>query len=179
MGTIIGAFIGGLLAIGVAVLIYKRVRDKETAAEPPLAPAPAAPPTPDPKSELKSLMDSLIRLNITIRTTFGLPTTTIELIEQIVDYLRATVPRMIERHPAETLTYELKRISGEHLATIVKEFLDLSPESRDRHQDAFVGSLGDIRDQVRRAAEIVEQNEQAEFKVMASFLKTKYSADGV
>ena len=83
---------------------------------------------------------------------------------------------MIERHPSETLTYELKRIATEHLPQIVKEFIDLSAESRERQHSAFLESIGDILEQVRRANEIVDHNEVAEFKVMASFLKTKYSS---
>jgi len=117
-------------------------------------------------------------LNILIRTIHGLSLEILQTIEEIIDLLRDTVPQMIARHPSESLTYELKRISGEHLAEIVKEFVDLSQDSRERHGEAFIASLGDIREQIRRAKEIVEHNEVAEFKVMASFLKTKYSSGG-
>ena len=174
MGNVIGSFIGGLLAIGVAVLIYKRLTKKHpsTGEQPVTAMTPAKE---DPQKEMAEITNRLVRLNITARTTGGLTLDIIQLVEEIIDYLKTTVPQMIERHPSETLTYELKRISAQHLPDIFKEFIDLSEDSRKHHQDAFIQALEDIRNQVKRANEIVEQNEQAEFKVMASFLKTKYS----
>lgn len=177
MGTIIGSFVGGLLAIGAAVLIYKKMTGK---ADPGKAATEAAPPetapdSPDARGETAAWMHRLLELNIGIRTTYGLPQEVIDLVERVIDLLRETVPRMMERHPAESLTYELKRISEDHLPQIVKEFMDLSADSRKLHRAAFIASLGDIRDQIQRAGEIVEHNEIAEFKVMASFLRTKYS----
>lgn len=174
MGHIIGSFMGGLLAIGAAVLIFKYLtknrpsKDKQPEETVPLRKE-------DPQKELSDITNRLVLLNISARTTYGLQIEIIRLVEEIIDYLKTTVPQMIERHPSETLTYELKRISVEHLPDVFKEFVDLSEESRKHHHDAFLQALGDIRNQVKRANEIVEQNEQAEFKVMASFLKTKYS----
>jgi len=174
MGNVIGSFIGGLIAIGAAIFIYKHMTKKRTSEDQQPEP-PVSPPKIDPQKELTDITSSLVRLNITARTTYGLTLKVIQLLEDIIDYLKTTVPQMIERHPSETLTYELKRISTEHLPDIFKEFIDLSEESRNRHHESFIQALGDIRGQVKRANEIVEQNEQAEFKVMASFLKTKYS----
>lgn len=174
MRSFIGAFIVGLLAVGAAVLIFKRLTKKRpTNDRQPETTVP--PPKEDPQKELDDIMNRLVRLNITARTTYGLTLEIVQLVEEIIDYLKTTVPQMIERHPSETLTYELKRISAEHLPDIFKEFIDLSEDSRKHHHDAFLQALEDIRNQVKRANEIVEQNEQAEFKVMASFLKTKYS----
>ncbi len=174
MGTVIGSFIGGLLAIGAAVFIFKRMKKKSFSEQEQPGPT-VTTPEKDPDRELAEITNSLVRLNIKIRTTYGLTSKVTQLVEEIIDYLRTTVPQMMERHPSETLTYELKRISVEHLPDIIKEFIDLSEDSRKRHHDSFTQSLSDVRDQVKRANEIVEQNEQAEFKVMASFLKTKYS----
>ena len=174
MGNVMASFIGGLLAIGAAILIFKRMTKKRPSEE-------QQPETvvstlkEDPQKEQIGITNSLVRLNITARTTYGLTLEVIHLLEEIIDYLKTTVPQMIERHPSETLTYELKRISAEHLPNILKEFIDLSEDSRKHHHDSFIQALEDIRNQVKRANEIVEQNEQAEFKVMASFLKTKYS----
>jgi len=178
MGTVIGSFIGGLLAIGAAILIYKKIMSQDTAEPSSAEPVPAGTPSeaPDAESELEKLISSLVKLNIKIRTTHGLSLEIIQPVEQVIDLLKDTVPQMMDRHPSESLTYELKRISGEHLPQIVKEFIDLSEKSRERHRAAFVESLGDIRNQIQRAKEIVEHNEVAEFKVMASFLKTKYSS---
>ena len=178
MGTVIGSFIGGLLAIGAAVFIYKKIKGNGKVDE---APPETTPPVqkPDPEAELKALMARLIQLNIQIRTTFGLTPDVIQMIEDVIDLLKKTVPQMVARHPSETLTYELKRICGDHLPQVVSEFIDLSGESRDRHIQSFMASLGDVREQIRRANEIVEHNEVAEFKVMASFLKTKYSSGNI
>jgi hypothetical protein len=178
MGTVIGSFVGGLLAIFVAVVIYKQIKrknDTDHPAEPAQTTGPS-PEMPDPEHEHLILVRRLVQLNILVRTSYGLSADIIELVENVIDLLKNTAPQMMDRHPSETLTYELKRIAGEHLPQIVGEFIDLSVESRTRHHDTFTGSLSDIRDQVRRAKEIVEHNEVAEFKVMASFLKTKYSS---
>ena len=178
MGTVIGSFIGGLLAIGAAVLIYKRIKgtqDQGSAAPSAAGTAPVTE-TPDPAHELAMLMRSLVQLNILVRTTHGLSVEIIQLVERVIDLLENTTPQMMDRHPSESLTYELKRIAGAHLPQIVKEFIDLSEESRKHHDAAFTTAIGDIRDQIQRANDIVEHNEVAEFKVMASFLKTKYSS---
>ena len=178
MGTVIGSFIGGLLAIGAAVFIYKKSTQKSGSKAAPMEPAPAAEPSLGTEAELSALMESLVNLNILIRTTHGLSLECLQLIEEVIDLLTDTVPQMMARHPSESLTYELKRIAGEHLTETVREFVDLSRDSRQRQAETFVGSLGDVRNQIQRAKEIVEQNEVAEFKVMASFLKTKYSSGG-
>ena len=174
MGNVIGSFIGVLLAIGVAIFIFKRMTKKSSPEQQQPKPT-VATPKEDPNKDLENITNSLVRLNVKIRTTHGLTPEAIQLVEEIIDFLKTVVPQMMERHSSETLTYELKRISVEHLPEIIKEFVDLSEDSRKRHHDSFIQSLTDIRDQVKRAIEIVEQNEQAEFKVMASFLKTKYS----
>lgn len=179
MGTVIGSFVGGILAICVAFFIYTRVKKK--------IPDPGSEKTgkaqqpqtvkTDPQQEQKNILQALVNLNIDLRTTYNLDLKIGTLVEENIDLLTDTVPQMMDRYPSESLTYELKRIAGEHLPRVVKEFFDLSAESRDTHAGAFQQSLSDIRDQVKRAKEIVEHNEVAEFKVMASFLKTKYSSE--
>jgi hypothetical protein len=181
MGTVIGSFIGGLLAIGLAVFIYKKLSNKsvsETPSSESTRQETAAEPS-DTVDEMQEMMQVLVRTNISLRTAYGLSIQVIELVETIIDLLNDAIPQMLDRYPSESLTYELKRICKEHLPRVVKEFMDLSGESRERHEDSFITSLGDIRDQVRRANEIIENNEVAEFKVMASFLKTKYSAGDI
>lgn len=173
MGTVIGSFIGGLLAIGAAVLIYRKISGSRAAAPDAHEPEPTG--GAEPVDEAAALADGLVTLNIRLRTAFGLAPDVIERVERIIDLLNATVPQMLDRHPSESLTYELKRITADHLPQVVKEFIDLSRESRSRHEAAFLSSLDDIRNQIQRAHDIVERNEIAEFKVMASFLKTKYS----
>lgn len=176
MGTVIGSFIGGLLAIGAAVLIYRKIKGKHPQ-KPPAPPAAATVPVPpDPEQEQAMLMNRLVQLNIMVRTTHGLSGEILQRIERVIDLLKDTTPQMMDRHPAESLTYELKRIAGTHLPQIVKEFIDLSEESRKHHDASFTAAVDDIRDQIQRANDIVEHNEVAEFKVMASFLKTKYSS---
>lgn len=185
MGTVIGSFIGGLLAIGIAVLIYRKITSKKDSSSSESTPADgsttagAKPELTDNDKELSDLMDSIAKLNISIRTTYGLPIDLIQTVEKMLDLLKDTVPQMMERYPAEPLTYELKRISMEHLPQITKEFVDLSEESMEKQYDAFLGSLNDVLEQIKRANEIVENNVVAEFKVMASFLKTKYSSGDI
>ena len=77
MGTVIGAFVGGLLAIGAAVLIYQRMsgrKDAETPAETSgQAPPDPAPDTAGPDQGPALLMTALVNLNIRLRTSYGLP----------------------------------------------------------------------------------------------------------
>ena len=129
---------------------------------------------PDPQAEYKSVLDVLLKLNILIRKDGELDTSMIELIESIIDDLSSALPMMMEHYPAETLTYEVKRIGNEHLYRTVKEFLDLSVQSRQQQAGIFKGTLESLRDVAARSREIVEKNETREFQTMATFLQTKF-----
>jgi len=84
-------------------------------------------------------------------------------------------PAMMEQYPGETLTYEIKKIGKTHLFKTVKEYLDLSPESRKAQFDIFKKTIESLREVSNRSRDIVEKNETAEFKTMANFLAGKFS----
>ena len=130
-----------------------------------------------PATEFESIMETLLKLNILIRTDARLDSEMLSTIESIIDDLKATIPPMMETYPSETLTYELKKIGSAHLYNNVKEFLDLSDESRTNQMSIFKNTLASLNEVSMRARNIAEKNETQEFKTMATFLKTKFQTD--
>ena len=130
-----------------------------------------------PKTEFEKIMETLLKLNILIRTDSRLESEILSSIESIIDDLKATIPPMMEKYPGETLTYELKKIGSAHLYNNVKEFLDLSDESRENQMSIFKNTLASLNEVSARARNIAEKNETQEFKTMATFLKTKFQTD--
>jgi hypothetical protein len=129
----------------------------------------------DPGVDFKQILDTLIKLNLMIRTDRGFPMDLISKIESIIDDLKTLIPDMITRYPGETLTYELKKIGSTHLFKTVKEYLDLSPESRQTQQEYFEKTIESLHEVCKRSRQIVDNNETAEFKTMAHFLEGKFS----
>ncbi len=161
-------------AIGFG-MIFKKMRGKGFEAKTDDAPSPPPPKTDAPEVEFTNILDSLLKLNLMIRTDRGIETQMCQRIEAIIDDLKSVIPAMMERYPGEALTYELKKIGSAHLYNTVKEYLDLSPESRNNQRTAFEEIIGSLHDVSHRAREIVEKNETAEFKTMAHFLAGKFS----
>nr|WP_320190012.1 hypothetical protein [uncultured Desulfobacter sp.] len=129
----------------------------------------------DPGAEFKKILDTLIKLNLLIRTDREFSMDLILKIESIIDDLKALIPDMITRYPGETLTYELKKIGATHLFKTVKEYLDLSPDSRQTQRQAFEKTIESLHEVCTRSRQIVDNNEIAEFKTMAHFLEGKFS----
>lgn len=134
-----------------------------------------APERTDPADEFRQIMDALLALNILIRKDPDLDRAILEKLERIIDDLRVVIPRMMERYPSEALTYEIKKIGETHLFRTVKEFTDLSLESRGIQMDTFTRTIDGLHEVSERSRTIVEKNETAEFKTMANFLSTKFS----
>nr|WP_321401007.1 hypothetical protein [uncultured Desulfobacter sp.] len=129
----------------------------------------------DPGADFKQILDTLIKLNLMIRTDRGFSMELISKIESIIDDLKTLIPDMITRYPGETLTYELKKIGSTHLFKTVKEYLDLSPEGRQAQRQVFEKTIESLHDVCSRSRQIVDNNETAEFKTMAHFLEGKFS----
>ncbi len=129
---------------------------------------------PGPEEAYKEITESLIRLNLLIRKDPVLSEEMTLEIEAIIDDLAAVIPAMMDRYPGETLTYEIKKIGRDHLYKTVKEYLDLSPESRGHQLKMFQQTIDSLHDVSKRSRDIVEKNETAEFKTMANFLAGKF-----
>ena len=169
---IVTVFLGSVIGFG---LLMKHLRKEGfKAKENPVSPPPP-PQEQDPEAEFKAILDSLLRLNLMIRKDRHFPKPLILNIEEIIDDLKAVIPSMMERYSGETLTYELKKIGKTHLYKTVKEYLDLSPSSRDVQKAAFEKTITNLHNVCHRSREIVEKNETAEFKTMAHFLEGKFS----
>ncbi|MCK5312813.1 MAG: hypothetical protein KAJ62_11925, partial [Desulfobacteraceae bacterium] len=112
-----------------------------------------------PETEFGNIMDTLLKLNILIRTDANLDSAILKSIEAIIDDLKATIPPMMDKYPGETLTYELKKIGSAHLYNNVKEFLDLSDESRENQMSIFKNTLTSLNEVSARARNIAEKNE--------------------
>ena len=169
-GAIAALVLIGAAAVGWMMLKKKKPGSPDVPTSPP--PEPAARTDAD---EFRDIMDSLLKLNLMMRTdpTFS-PDMTGE-IEAILDDLKSVIPPMMERYPGEALTYELKKIGLTHLHKIVKEFLDLSPDSRKAQDNIFKNSIQSLGEVTQRSRQIIENNETAEFKTMAHFLAGKFS----
>ncbi|MCK4767601.1 MAG: hypothetical protein KAS28_04365, partial [Desulfobacula sp.] len=113
MTTIIAA-IFLIAVIGLAIMM-KKVRAKKTASKNSTSPSSAPRPETSPDQEYRTILDSLLNLNILMRKDNNLPIEMTVEIEAIIDDLMAITPEMMERYPGETLTYEIKKIGREHL----------------------------------------------------------------
>ena len=158
-----------IAAAGLVFFIKKKKTPPESSA------APAQAPGPSPDQEYGAILDSLLRLNILLRKDREFPEDMTKEIEAVMDDLMVITPAMMERYPGETLTYEIKKIGMIHLFKTVKEYLDLSRESRKAQLDIFKKTIESLREVSNRSRDIVEKNETAEFKTMANFLAGKFS----
>ena len=174
MTMIIAAAIFLMAVIGFAIMM-KNIKARDTASKesPSSSVAPRSETSPD--QEYKAILGSLLKLNILLRKDADLSVKMTGEIEAIIDDLMVITPSMMERYPGETLTYEIKKIGREHLYKTVKEYLDLSPDSRKNQFDMFEKTIKSLHDVSNRSRDIVEKNETAEFKTMANFLAGKFS----
>ena len=168
--TLVAAAVLVALVTGIVVV----VRKKKT------APADSDPVTDKPQennagNDYKPILETLLQLNILVRKDLDFPEELTNEIEAIMDDLMVVIPAMTEQYPGETLTYEIKKIGKEHLFKTVKEYLDLSQESRVKQFDIFKQTIDSLKDVADRSRDIVEKNETAEFKTMANFLSSKFS----
>jgi hypothetical protein len=160
--------------IGFAIYMKKNKAQADAAKK---SASPSIPPRAgtSPDQEYKTILDSLLSLNIILRKDHDLSKKMTGEIEAIIDDLMVITPSMMERYPSETLTYEIKKIGREHLYKTVKEYLDLSLDSRENQLDIFKKTIGNLHEVSNRSRDIVEKNETAEFKTMANFLAGKFS----
>ncbi len=128
-----------------------------------------------PDQEFKSILEVLLQCNMVLRKDRDLPDGMTQKIETIIDDLSVVTPAMMERYPGEALTYEIKKIGKKHLFNTVKEYLDLSTESRKNQAAIFEETIENLHEVSHRSRDIVEKNETAEFKTMANFLAGKFS----
>ncbi|WP_022666125.1 hypothetical protein [Desulfospira joergensenii] len=156
-------------AVGIGWMMFKKKAKEPEKTAPPPEPARTD------ADEFREIMDSLLGLNLMMRKDPALSPDMTREIESIIDDLRSVIPPMMKQYPGEALTYELKKIGLTHLKKIVKEFLDLSPESRKAQDKIFKNSVQSLGEVTQRSRQIIENNETAEFKTMAHFLAGKFS----
>ncbi len=161
----------------IALISFKIIRRMKAlkVSSSPREPSSPTPEKKDPGADFKEILDTLIKLNLLIRTDRDFSMDLILKIESIIDDLKALIPDMITRYPGETLTYELKKIGATHLFKTVKEYLDLSLDSRQIQRQVFEKTIESLHDVCARSRQIVDNNETAEFKTMAHFLEGKFS----
>ncbi|MBU8909762.1 MAG: hypothetical protein KOO65_00705 [Desulfobacterales bacterium] len=172
MTTIIAAaFI--IAVIGFGIMMKNRAKKAAPEDSTSSSSAPRSETSPD--LEYKAILDSLLKLNLLMRKDIDFPEEMVSEVEAVIDDLTVIIPSMMERYPGEALTYEIKKIGREHLYKTVKEYLDLSLESRKNQFDIFKKTIENLHDVSNRSRDIVEKNETAEFKTMANFLAGKFS----
>ncbi len=161
----------------IALISFKIIRRMKAlkVSSSPREPSSPTPEKKDPGADFKEILDTLIKLNLLVRTDRDFSMDLILKIESIIDDLKALIPDMITRYPGETLTYELKKIGATHLFKTVKEYLDLSLDSRQIQRQTFEKTIESLHDVCARSRQIVDNNEIAEFKTMAHFLEGKFS----
>ena len=164
-----------LIAVTGFAIMKKKRKNKEESQNNSTPNTPASKPEDSSEQELKSIMDSLLSLNILMRKDRDFPSKMTGTIEAVIDDLTMITPAMMETYPGEALTYEIKKIGKNHLYKTVKEYLDLSLESRKNQFNTFEKTIKSLHDISNRSRDIVEKNETAEFKTMANFLAGKFS----
>ncbi|MCP4552909.1 MAG: hypothetical protein GY834_12905 [Bacteroidetes bacterium] len=173
MTTIIAVTIFLAAVIGFSLVMKKLRTTGIKVPKPPVTPPP--PPPKKPEEEFKEILNVLLKLNLMIRKDINFSGEMLLKIEEIIDDLKTIIPAMMERYPGESLTYEIKKIGLSHLYKTVKEFLDLSEDSRSNQEDNFKTTIQSLADVTHRSRDIIENNETAEFKTMAHFLAGKFS----
>lgn len=164
-----------LIAVTGFAIMKKKKKNKEESQNNSTPDTLASKSEDSPEQELKSIMDSLLSLNILMRKDRDFPSKMTGTIEAVIDDLTMITPAMMERYPGDTLTYEIKKIGKNHLYKTVKEYLDLSLESRNNQFNIFEKTIKSLHEISNRSRDIVEKNETAEFKTMANFLAGKFS----
>ncbi len=81
---------------------------------------------------------------------------------------------MMERYPGETLTYELKKIGKTHLYKTVKEYLDLSEDSRTSQAGVFQQTIDSLREVSNRSRNIVEKMKPQNSKPWPTFWQENF-----
>ena len=179
LNAVIFSCIVGLLGVIIAVLYFKKKgktpaqKNSSSNNKPPTPPTPPAPPAAS-KDLAQIAIDNLLVLNIFVRTK-KVPVDILELVEKMIDNLRAATPAMIERHPDHDLTYELKEICSKHIMKQLKEFFDMSEGNQEKYMAGLKERLNEMAELIKRARDIVENDEVSEMKMIAGFLETKYS----
>ena len=174
LSTIIASCIGGLLAIIIAVLYFRKKGkpvDEEISNQINKEPEK---PADSPDVLIENTMDNLLYLNVFIRTK-KVPEDILKLVEKMIDNLMVATPAMIDRHPDHDLTYELKQMCHRHIMKQLKEFFDMSEANQQKYMESLVERLNEMADLIQRARDIVETDEVTEMKMIAGFLETKYS----
>lgn len=151
-------------------LIMNRVRTEGMKVRP--APGPRPKPLP-PEDEFRQILEVLLKLNLMVRRDREFPKEMLLNIEEIIDDLKEILPSMLELYPDETLTCELKKIGLTNLYKIVNEFMNLSPDSREKQFKSFKETLRDLHEVSRKSRDIVEKDQIAEFKSMADLIAKK------
>lgn len=169
------ALIITVVCIIAGIGIYMKMKKSKPPADTETKTAPPPRPETTPEAEYRAIMDRLLALNILMRKDPALADEMVAEIEAIIDDLMVVTPSMMERYPSETLTYEIKKIGQQHLYRTVKEYLDLSAESRGHQYDMFKKTIQSLHQVSDRSRDIVEKNETAEFKTMANFLAGKFA----
>ncbi len=170
-----GILLGTLAIVLIAGAAVKLIKNRKKTFRP-VSETPEQPPVVSSQKTITGVMDSLLSLNLMIRTDHDLEKELMFSIEQIIDDIRLIFPAMLERYPAESLTYELEKIGSNHLKKIVKEYLDLSLPGRQAQYSIFTSTIDNLAQVTKRARQIIENNETAEFKTMAHFLAGKFSS---
>ena len=176
IGTVIAATVGCLFAIGIAVWYFRRkgkpvggkVQDTTEAVSPSTA-------VKSPEEQTREAMDGLLKVNIFVRVTDGIPQKVLKLVEKQIDDLMAAVPKMIEKHPDLNLTFNLKRISISHLLELLKEHFDMEPAHIKQYMPNLIRRLEEIGEVITRAKQCAERDEIAEMKVISGTLQTMFS----
>lgn len=169
---IVTVFLASVIGFGL-IMNHFRTKGLKTKENPIQPERPSA--KEPPEKEFRHILDALLATNLMVRKDREIPKELLLNIEQIIDDLKAVIPGMMEKYPSETLTWEIKKIGRSHLNKTVKEYLDLSPESRLAQLDTFKNTIQHLQEVIFRSRQIVEKNETAEFKTMAQFLGQKFS----
>jgi uncharacterized protein YfkK (UPF0435 family) len=159
-----------VLIVGAAAAVFF-LRKKPV--PPPAPPSPAPETTGDGRTSLEKLFSNLLEINLFLRLQAA-PAEIMTLVEGIIDDTRTTLPAMVERYPDETLTYRMEKICETDLMRQLKEYFDLSEESRKTYNQDMIQRLTDIHRLIGRAKKIVEHNEVSEFKMIARELEIKF-----
>jgi len=127
---------------------------------------------PDPDALKHRVVEQLTRLNEKIRVE-GAPAVIVSATEKVIDALLEVVPRALTEAPNAVATFDLEKMSTDHLPDLLGKYLVLSNSDRELQQTELLDQLAKLEEVIASAKDFLDAGNLDEFQVSSDFVKVK------
>jgi hypothetical protein len=127
---------------------------------------------PDPNAATHRVTESLISLNGRVRLGM-VAQEVLTTSEQAIDLLLEVVPQALKESAHSQATFDLERISTNHLPELLDTYIGLSAEHRDAKKEELLKQLQELIEMVRKAEVSLKEKTLDAFSISLSFLRQK------